>query len=220
MDQRERISDFEESLRAALTGWQAGLWTALPGVINSYDAAKMTVTVQPSIKIKRRLQDGSYTWEKLPLLLDCPVVFPGGGGFAVTFPVKKDDECLVIFSSRCIDTWWQSGGVDNIQAELRLHDLSDGFAIVGPFSQSKVLASVSTTTAQLRNLAGDAYVELAAGGVVNIKAPGGLNVNGNTVVTGTMQASGEITAVGTHTVSAHKHGGVTAGGGQTGTPTG
>ena len=63
-----------------------------------------------------------------------PVVFPGGGGFALTFPVAAGDECLVVFASRCIDAWWQSGGVGE-PMEPRMHDLSDGFALIGVRSQ-------------------------------------------------------------------------------------
>ncbi len=59
-----------------------------------------------------------------------------------------------------------------------------------------------------------------AGHVVNIVAPGGVNINGNVSVTGTVTASAEVTANGGHTVSAHKHGGVQTGSGQTATPTG
>ena len=33
------------------------------------------------------------------------MVFPGGGGFALTFPVAAGDECLVVFASRCIDDY-------------------------------------------------------------------------------------------------------------------
>lgn len=218
MDQRERISDFETGILSALSGFAANLWTALPGIVQDYDATKLTCTIQPAIQARLRSAKGEFTWVKLPLLVDVPVLFPSGGDFIVTLPVKKDDEALVIFSSRCIDAWWQQGGVQ-LQAELRMHDLSDGFAIVGPRSQPNKLDAVSTTSVQIRNKAGDAYLELAPGGVVNIKAPGGLNVNGNVHVTGTTDGSAEGTFNG-HTVSNHHHGGVQAGGANTGLPIG
>lgn len=47
-----------------------------------------------------------------------------------------------------------------------------------------------------------------------------LTLNGNLQVNGTVTATGEGTFNGGHTVSAHRHGGVTAGGAQTATPTG
>ncbi|MCT9017100.1 Gp138 family membrane-puncturing spike protein, partial [Cupriavidus gilardii] len=118
MDRRERIDDPEVALRAAFDGLRARIWTALPGIIHSFDADAMTCEVQPTIKIPVRKLDGTIESVALPLLVDCPVQFPSGGNCTLTFPVKPGDECLVVFASRCIDAWWQSGGVQE-QAELR-----------------------------------------------------------------------------------------------------
>lgn len=189
------------------------VWTALPGIVQSYDAITNTCVVQPAIKGLVRAADGATSWVQLPLFQDVVVHFPGGGGLALTFPLAQGDEVLVIFSSRCIDAWWQSGGIQQ-QAELRMHDLSDGFAIPMVWSVPNVLPNISTTTTQLRNQAGTAYIELTPAGVINIVAPGGLNVNGEII------ATGEVIAKSSHTVSAHVHGGVTTGAGSTGGPTG
>ena len=62
------------------TGREAMLWTALPGIILSFDAAALTCEVQPAIQGKKRDEDGSITLVNLPILLDCPVVFPHAGG--------------------------------------------------------------------------------------------------------------------------------------------
>lgn len=206
MDRRERHGDLNDALQAALTGAQAALWTALPAIVQSYDAAAGTITAQPAIQAQVTDQFGATTWVNLPLLVDVPVCWQGGGGFTITLPVKAGDETLIVFSSRCIDAWWQSGGVQ-VQSELRMHDLSDGFAFVGVRSQARKLANVSTTAAQLRSDDGAAYIELAPGGVVNIVAPGGINT------TGALKNNGK--SVG----STHTHGGVASGGSTSGVPT-
>lgn len=159
MDRRERYENEEEAMRIALDGAQSRLWTALPGIVQSFNAGAMTCTVQPSISLLARSDDGETSPINLPVLLDCPVVFPGGGGCTLTFPVKAGDECLVVFASRCIDGWWQQGGVQG-QTRLRMHDLSDGFVIVGPRSQPRVLSGISTSAVQLRSDDGSAYVEI------------------------------------------------------------
>ncbi|WP_302441547.1 Gp138 family membrane-puncturing spike protein, partial [Bilophila wadsworthia] len=130
MDRRERWAEPVEALRAALDGRQAEMWTALPGIVQSFDPAAMTVSVQPAVAGRISDEAGKAASVDLPILPDVPVVFPGGGGFALTFPVAAGDECLVVFASRCIDAWWQSGGVGE-PMEPRMHDLSDGFALVG-----------------------------------------------------------------------------------------
>ncbi|CAN0620559.1 Gp138_N domain-containing protein [Burkholderia multivorans] len=176
MDRKERVDDPLAALRAALRGWQAGIWTALPGIIDSFDDVAMTCVVQPAIKVPIRASDGTVTTVALPQLVDCPVQFPAGGNCTLTFPVKPGDECLVVFASRCIDAWWQSGGVQE-QAELRMHDLSDGFALLGVRSRPRALANVSASSTQLRSDDGATYIDLNPTlQKVKIVAPGGFDV--------------------------------------------
>ena len=175
MDRRERIGDPEESLRIALEGQQGQIWTALPGIVQSFDPAKMTVSVQPTITGTARNPDGSTREIQMPVLLDCPVLWQGGGGVSLTFPIQAGDECLVVFASRCIDAWWQLGGVRG-QAEFRMHDLSDGFALVGVRSLPRAYA-VSTTAAQLRSDDGAAVIEVnPTSHVINITTSASVNV--------------------------------------------
>jgi phage baseplate assembly protein gpV len=217
MDRRERIADMQESLIAALEGWQAGIWTALPGIVQSFDPAKMTVAVKPALKAFISGTDGVGTWVEMPLLVDCPVMFPGGGGFTLTFPVAAGDECLMVFANRCIDAWWDSSSV-SVQSEMRMHDLSDGFAFVGVRSRPRALSSVSTVNVQLRSDDGSAYVEIQpdhdihasttanvlvdcaaatvnASGVVTLNAAQ-VVVNASTVINGHLQVNGAIDATG------------------------
>lgn len=214
---------------------RAGLWTALPGIIQSFDVDAMTCEVQPGIKVKVRQQDGTIVSVPLPLLVDCPVQFPSGGNCSLTFPVAPEDECLVVFASRCIDGWWQSGGVQE-QAELRMHDLSDGFVLLGFRSQPRALVGVSTSTTQLRNDAGDTYVDLdPAGKVVKVKAPGGITLDAPMVtmtgaiavqnsggavtacaITGNTAFSGQVRANGKRIDDSHSHNGVQPGSGNSG----
>lgn len=237
MLQLERVNDNQEALRLVLEGHQAQVWTALPGIIESFNADAVTCVVQPAIKAQVRAADGSMQWVSLPLLLDCPVVFPRGGNCTLTFPVSQGDECLVIFSSRCIDAWWTAGGIQ-VQSELRMHDLSDGFALPGPFSQSTKIGGISTSKAQLRSNDGSTYVELdPAGKLVNVVAPGGMTLNTPTVtitgvinvqnansaptamaINGNTNFTGQVSANGHRIDDSHKHSGVTTGSGNTGTP--
>lgn len=223
MNQRERLDDFSTSLLAAFSGMQANLWTALPGIVSSYNAEQGTCVIVPAVRARIQAQDGSYSWVQLSPLVDVPVVFMGGGAGVLTFPIAAGDEALVIFASRCIDGWWQNGGVQ-IPPEIRMHDPSDGFAIIGPRSLARSLANVSTTATQLRSLDGSTYVELAAGQIVNIVAPGGVNINGLVIdSSGNVTTPGKVTATGEGTfsgipVSTHLHTGVTSGGDNTGAP--
>jgi len=238
MLQLERVNDSQEALRQVLDGHQAQVWTALPGIIESFNAGAVTCIVQPSIKAQVRASDGSMQWVALPLLLDCPVVFPRGGGCTLTFPVAQGDECLVVFASRCIDAWYSAGGVQ-VQSEFRMHDLSDGFALPGPFSQATKISGISTSNAQLRSNDGSTFVELdPTGQIINVVAPGGMTITTPTLtVTGVIAVenqqgatnastfSGSITTTGNVTAGSidlqhHVHTGVQSGSSNTGGPTG
>jgi len=234
-DQREFQGSLEEAIRAAIEGYVGELWTALPGNIISFNATKMTCVVQPNINSYVQKKDGTFFWAPMPPIVDVPVVFPNGGPFVITFPIQPDDECLIIFQSRCIDGWWQNGGQQN-QPEIRFHDFADAMVIVGPFSQAGLIENVDTDNLQIRSVDGLTYIELAPDGSVNvvskggatieidgttgavtINAPGGLVVNGNLVVNGTTVGTDEGT-FNSVPVSTHLHGGVQTGSGDTGPP--
>lgn len=167
---------------------QGALWTALPGLIQSYNPAENTCVVLVALRMQQLQQTGEWKWIEIKPLLDCPVVFPSGGGATLTFPLKKDDECLVVFASRCIDAWWQNGGVQN-QVEFRMHNLSDGFCIPGPRSKPKVPAAISTDHVELRSDDGTAKVR------INMVTKDVETVTtGNAIVT----ASGDVTLAGTN----------------------
>jgi hypothetical protein len=160
MDRRERTDDPVEAQRVALEGKQAEMWTALPGIVESFNPEAMTAAVQPAIKGRMEDESGLVSSVNLPLLADVPVIFPGGGGFTLTYPIKQGDECLVVFSSRCMDGWWQNGGVSDAP-DGRMHDLSDGFAIVGPRSQAHKLATaVDCAGVQLRSDDGEVQITM------------------------------------------------------------
>src|SRR5690242_15965782 len=143
-NEQQRYNDPEAMLRLAFEGLMAGVWTAMPGIIVDYDAVKLTATVQLAIQgvvsypdMKRpdgTKLDGKLHAIDIAPLPNVPVVFPRGGQATLTFPVAAGDECLVVFASRCIDGWWQDGGYKNKPLMPRMHNLSDGFAILGPFS--------------------------------------------------------------------------------------
>lgn len=215
-DRNQLLNDSEEAFRIAFDGREACLWTAMPGIIEAVDLVAMTCSIQPSIQGVVANEDGSTENVNMPLLIHVPICFPQAGGFVMTFPMVPGDEVLVVFASRCIDSWWQSGGI-GVQSEVRMHDLSDGFAIPGPFSQPNVIPSISTTGAQLRNRAGTTYVEISADGGIKLVSPTAVTVPGDLIVTGTIATTGGLTNEGIPFAS-HVHGGVTTGSGSTGVP--
>ncbi|RKN75087.1 hypothetical protein D7M11_26010 [Paenibacillus ginsengarvi] len=161
-----------------LNSFASGMRVAVPGIIHDFNPLSQTASVQ--VAIRERIIDGELQqhWVDIPLLLDVPVVLPRAGGFVLTMPVRPGDECLVVFADMCIDAWFSSGGVQN-QIERRRHDLSDGLAIMGAWSQPRVVANYSTTAAQLRSE--DGSVSISLGPVaIDINAPT-VRINGQVI---------------------------------------
>lgn len=242
-DQAQKAGNADTAVNEHIQAALKDLHTCLPGIIASYNEATQTASVQPAIK-RIFSEKGSVA---LPVCVDVPVAFPGGGDFYLTFPVKAGDDCILFFSERCIDYWHVNGGVQ-LPAEYRLHDLSDAFAQVGVNSQPRKLSAVQTDGAELRTRDRSTYIKLTNGTIFikgNIVHEGNNTQTGNLNRTGTSTTSGQITGQGgmavsggtgvtmsgnvTHsggnltsngkTLHTHTHSGVTPGGGNSGAPT-
>ncbi|EHZ8806236.1 phage baseplate protein [Salmonella enterica] len=238
-----RPIDEQDVAQSTFNNTLANARSSLPGIIQSFDPETVTSVVMIAVKSSTPApfeSPESAQSVDYPLLMDVPVVFPRGGGVTLTFPIKEGDECLVVFSSRCIDFWWQNGGVQE-RADKRMHDLSDAFVIPGPQSQVKKISGISTSAAQLRTDNGTAFVEVAAGGDITATTTGSMTINaptitlnGNVTINGNLsqgmgESGGTATMLGPVTVTndveaggksltTHTHGGVQTGGGNTGAP--
>jgi hypothetical protein len=186
-DQEAMTDDPEAAENARIEARLLDVHTCMPGAIVSYDATKKTATVKPAIQRLYR----SKGYVDLPTLVDCPVCFPSGGGFTLTFPLVAGDECVLYFSERAIDLWWQNGiglgdGQAQPPAEYRTHDLSDAFVQVGVSSVPNVPGNISTTAVELRSTTNASKVSIDGSGNVLVNATGAVTVaaSDSTSITG------------------------------------
>lgn len=217
--QSERKPDHLSIVQDAIKSALANLWTCLPCEVESYNPEAVTVSVQPTIQIPILKEDGTLALATLPVIPDVPVVFQRAGGFAITFPIQKGDECLVKFSDRCIDLWWQQGGIQP-PFDNRKHDLSDGFAYFGPQSQANKMGDISTDHLEIRNDAGTCKIQITAEGVINFIGTKTVfhhpvEMNSTLTVSGVMKSLSDVLA-NTISLLKHKHGNVQSGGSDTG----
>lgn len=196
------LSTLGDVLQRGIDSRLKELHTAMPGIIQSFDAATQTAIVQPAIKriFKSDTGDTVESIEvELPPLINVPVQFPRGGGFSLTFPVAQGDECLIIFSERSLDYWHESGGVQAPGA-YRLHALSDATALVGLSSKPNKVPSYSATDVQLKRDDDAVKISLNADSTLDISADSDMTVT----------AGGDITATATGSITATASGGITA----------
>ncbi len=136
-----------------------------PGQISSFNPTKKTAEVK--VLFKRVLPSGETA--EYPLLVDCPVVTMQGGGAALQLPISAGDQCLLFFSDRNIDNWFQTGA-EFPPANSRAHDISDGFALVGVNALNSTMPAYPTDKARL--VMGEAEISVK-GGKVGIAGAGG-----------------------------------------------
>lgn len=189
----QQAASAEEAASAQIESRLKDLHTSVPGIIVSFDPDKQTAVVQPAIK-RIFTEQGAVN---LPVCVDVPVAFPGGGDFWLTFPVKAGDECILLFSERAIDNWYATGGTQT-PAEYRLHDLSDAIAQVGLTSQPNKLANLQMTGAELRTKSRSTYIRLEEG---TIYIKGNIVHDGDTQQTGNVTQTGNLNRTGTSTTS-------------------
>jgi hypothetical protein len=144
-----------------------------PATVDVQVATKERVQVVQRVK---GVQQTQTTDLKLKPLLNVPISMSGGGGWTLTFPIQPGDECWIAFSDTALDVWLQNGGSDNVQVSQRRHSLSDGIAVVGWRSTPRGLASYARSSVQLRNDAGDSFLDITDGQVTvsgNLKVGNG-----------------------------------------------
>ena len=163
----DQFSQLDEILRMVIEQYDFDLRVAAPGIIQSFDVDEQTVTVQ--LCIKDIIYVDKQQTIPIPVLQDVPLVIPKAGNFVITVPPKVGDECLVVFADTCIDSWWKLGeetqNVNNNGAQeplsIRRHDLSDGFAILGCWSQKKLIENYATDSLEIRTLDGVTKVQVS-----------------------------------------------------------
>jgi Phage protein Gp138 N-terminal domain len=238
----EQASNVEgQATATAIDGALRNARVAMPGIIDSFDAEKQTVSVKPAIKSIHAPDDGTDPeWKELPLVTDVPIYFPGTADFGLTFPIKQGDECLLVICDRSIDLWHEKGDVQEFD-DMRHHHASDAIAFVGLRSKPNVLDDYDEDNVQLRSADGSVAITLDKDGVITLQAGDdtvvtiddsnalvtvqatSMKLDGDVHITGSLTGDkgatfhDDVTANGS-TVHNHKHSGVTAGGAQTGPP--
>lgn len=123
---------------------------SMPGRVVSYDATKQSASVQPLVKRITTDETGARVTETLPIINDVPVVFPGAGSYAITWPITVGDSVLLVFAETSLDRYLLSGNiVDPI--DPRRFALSDAIAIPGLRPFNNPVPSVPTNALVIKS---------------------------------------------------------------------
>lgn len=194
----ESLATLAANIKQGIDSRLKDLHTSMPAIIESFDAATQIATVQPAIKRIFKTNEGDtelLTPSELPILINVPVQFPRGGGFSLTFPVAKGDECLLVFAERSIDNWHKNGGVQNPGAK-RFHSLSDATAFVGISSLVNKVPNYDPTNVQLKKDDHSVFITMKANADLDTHTDGNTNIDADVDVNITADGDVNVTAIG------------------------
>lgn len=146
------------------------------GKIEAFDPETQTATVKIVYKrtFFKQKPDGGYDPElkAFPLLEGVPIVTLQGGKTQLRMPIAAGDECLLLFADKDIDNWLMTGNSEEGCNTLRLHNLSDAFALVGVSSVPRLKpgypidrASLYWDRSEYGEASPEAFVEFSKAGI-------------------------------------------------------
>lgn len=182
-----------------------GLRCGMPGVVEAYDPTRQMVSVsmvQPEVT-----DDGEVL--PVPVIVDVPVLWPGGGGAVMTFPLKVGDTGWLSFADRDISGWVATREQGETPDSDRLHALTD--AVFEPcFSQ------VASNGLDVSILFGASSITISPTGVIGLSSAAGVVVTGPLTVTGPVVFNSSSVQMAGRNFLTHTHSGVQTGAGATG----
>lgn len=186
--------------RSAFRELMKEVGTAIPGHVTGFDNSTQLAQVQIGIKITD--QDGNT--HDPAVIIQCPVQFSGGGGWAIEHKIESGDEGIIIFSQRCIDAWIQTGGIAS-NPIARFHDTNDAMFIPGIRSKKNAISDFSNDGVKIRNKDGEVYLHLSddkiidmqnGAGNITMAGTGDININGVIIdTTGSIVSPASISGV-------------------------
>jgi len=227
-DYTSEVGRIQFLIRSALSGVRTSMPVKVIAVSNSGGVSPIgTVNVQPLVSA---LDGNGQVWPH-GIIYNVPYMRIQGGANGVILDPVVGDIGIATVCDRDISAVKNTGGV-SAPASNRKTDMSDMvylMTIIGaaPTQYSQFNASGITILSPTKVTINAPNVEIDAFTACTINSPsivlngavqqGAGSYSGNATFGGSMTVTGDVTANGT-SVHTHKHGGVTTGSGQTGTP--
>lgn len=198
-------ANIANALKQSFKEMRKELNTSIVGHIAAFEPSTQMAQAQIGV-VGLDAQGNSFTHA---VIIECPVQFTGGNQFHIEHQIDAGDECIILFSQRCIDAWLANGGIAE-QPFVRFNDKDDAMIIVGLRSQPNAISDFQNNGIVLRDknrgtyvwLKNDGSIELVNGsGFIKLEAGGTVDINGVKIMPdgsmttpSTIVASGAVTA--------------------------
>lgn len=155
--------DMSDMVRAIVDTMLLDMYFALPAKISSYDSDTQYADVK--IQLLQSFDDGST--QEYPVIPNVPVKHPraNSGAARIHMPLKPGDDVVLMFTSRSLDAWKQSGGMTD-PADPRKHNIADCFALIGGSSMADAFDVNDPDAIEIVN--GESMMQIFPDGTFNI----------------------------------------------------
>jgi hypothetical protein len=140
---KQRLEDVHRALADALVG---RLRTGAPAEVTNVSLSDQTVDACPYINVAfDDPETEGLTYVRPPIIPNIPIMFPGGDGYSVTFPLSQGQTVWLLYADRSLDEWQTAGG-ESEPADPRRFDITDCVAYPGTRSPSDPLSEIEASS--------------------------------------------------------------------------
>lgn len=119
----------QELIARAIASALGDVYTAGPGIVQSYDPETQCADILPAVKRALPTTSGDVAYEDLPIIPNVKICFPRGGAFQITWPLAKGDSVLLVCCNYAINAWRVGSNAQTVPpGDLRQHALGSAFA--------------------------------------------------------------------------------------------
>jgi hypothetical protein len=132
---QETLIRLRVGMPATVKAWRAPVPGVSPALVDVQPAFIFSIAINTPEELPEGYtlsEHGGalYGQKALPVIPDCPIVYPSGGGAMLRGPLEVGSEGYILIPDRSLDTWTSTGGeVDPVLVQY--HDLSDAVFVPG-----------------------------------------------------------------------------------------
>lgn len=193
--------------------------TCIPAIVDSFDPTTQRVSAIPAIKAKYITPDLQVEYIDYPKITNIPLAITKTAGLKITVPVKKGDNCTLIFSQRSIDNFIMDGtkvakpfeGDVLYTSSLRCMDMTDALCFPGIICDNEKISNYSTSAIEIRSADGSTKVAVSENALNLTQGGATIQLSG-----GKVTITGSTVTINGKDWDTHMHSGVSSGSSNTG----
>lgn len=192
--------------------------TMIPAIVDEFDVATQRVSATPAIQAKYTTPEMEVKYINYPKITNIPISIIKCPGLKITCPIKKGQNCTLIFSQRSIDNFLIDGkihapfeGENPAFCSIRCCDMTDAICFPGIITNPEAISGYNNDAIEIRNNAGTTKITVSENDLQFTQGDATLTMSG-----GIIEMTATKIKLNGKEWDTHIHSGVTPGGGNSG----